>query len=59
MFLGPWHEMKKKTQNHHLIGDKKPIKIAIDFGGWFHQNWGSKSRNQKMQQTGRQAGSAQ
>jgi len=21
MFLGPWYEMKKKTQNHQLIGD--------------------------------------
>jgi len=21
MFLGPWHEMKKKTQNHHLNDD--------------------------------------
>ena len=33
--------MKKKTQNHHLIGDKKPTKIAIDLGGWFRQNWGA------------------
>ena len=59
MFLGPWYEMKKKTQNHHLIRDKKLIKIVIDLGEWFRQNQGPKTKNWDMQPTGGQVGSAQ
>ena len=59
MFLGPWHEMKKKTQNHYLIGDQKPTNIAIDFGELFRQNQGPKTRNQKVQLTGDRSDAAQ
>ena len=51
MFIGPWHEMKKKTLNHHLIGDSKPTNIAIDFGELFRQNQGPKTKNQDIQLT--------
>jgi len=44
-----WNE--KEAQNHHLIGDWKPIKIAIDLGGWFCQNWVLKTIIQEVQST--------
>ena len=59
MLLGPWHEIKKKIQNHHLISDEKPTNVAIDFRGLFRQNQGPKIRNRDMQSTGGQGSSAQ
>ena len=50
MFLGSWHEMKKKPKNPiYLV---KHTDLAIDFGRWFYQNQVTISRNQELQPIG-------